>query len=248
MILKKVHLYLYQGSVGLFYFLFWPSLYYFSRKAERYKNMNAVRRVWGLVSSFCVGIRYNYQFEQPIDWSKTYIVCPNHTSNLDITALSILVKSNCCFMGKEELVNGIVTRLFFRTVDIPVNRESKIASFRAFKVAMERLGNGVTVIIFPEATIPDRFPPQLHTFKNGPFRMAIELKVPIIPVTSLNTWKIFWDDGKKYGSKPGVCDIFVHKPIETAHLTIDDADALRDEVHAIISNKINEHDHRRTNG
>lgn len=210
--------------------------------------MNAVRRVWGLVSSFCVGIRYKYQFEQPIDWSKTYIVCPNHTSNLDITALSILVKSNCCFMGKEELVDGLVTRLFFRTVDIPVNRESKIASFRAFKVAMERLGNGMTVIIFPEATIPDLYPPQLHSFKNGPFRMAIELKVPIIPVTSQNTWEIFWDDGSKYGSKPGVCDIFVHKPIETAHLTIDDADALRDEVHAIISNKINEHDHRRTNG
>ncbi|MES2268866.1 MAG: lysophospholipid acyltransferase family protein [Bacteroidota bacterium] len=248
MLFKKVHLYLYQGSVGLFYFLFWPLLYYFSRKAERYKNMNAVRRVWGLVSSFCVGIRYKYQFEQPIDWSKTYIVCPNHTSNLDITALSILVKSNCCFMGKEELVDGLVTRLFFRTVDIPVNRESKIASFRAFKVAMERLGNGTTVIIFPEATIPDLYPPQLHSFKNGPFRMAIELNVPIIPVTSLNTWEIFWDDGSKYGSKPGVCDIFVHKPIETAHLTIDDADALRDEVHAIISNKINEHDHRRTNG
>jgi 1-acyl-sn-glycerol-3-phosphate acyltransferase len=193
-------------------------------------------------------MRYHYHFEERIDWSKTYIVCPNHTSNLDITAMSLLVKSNCCFMGKEELVDGIVTRLFFRTVDIPVNRESKMASFRAFKLAMDRLQSGVTVIIFPEATIPDNYPPDLHQFKNGPFRMAIELKVPIIPVTSVNTWKIFWDDGHKYGSKPGVCDIFVHKPIETAHLTIDDADALRDEVHAIISNKINEHDHRRTNG
>jgi 1-acyl-sn-glycerol-3-phosphate acyltransferase len=78
--------------------------------------------------------------------------------------------------------------------------------------------------------------------------MAIELKVPIIPVTSLNTWEVLWDDGHKYGSKPGVCNIFVHKPIETAHLTIDDADALRDEVRSIISNKINEYDDRRTNG
>jgi 1-acyl-sn-glycerol-3-phosphate acyltransferase len=195
-----------------------------------------------------VGIRYHYHFEEPVDWSKTYIVCPNHTSNLDITAMSLLVKSNCCFMGKEELVEGIVTRLFFRTVDIPVNRGSKMASFRAFKLAMDRLQNGITVIIFPEATIPDNYPPDLHQFKNGPFRMAIELKVPIIPVTSVNTWKIFWDDGHKYGSKPGVCDICVHKPLDTAHLTIDDADALRDEVHAIINNKINEHDHRRTNG
>jgi 1-acyl-sn-glycerol-3-phosphate acyltransferase len=248
MILKKVHLYLYQGSVAFFYFLLWPVLFYLSRQPGTYKHLNLMRRVWGAVSSFCVGIRYSYHFEAPIDWSKTYIVCPNHTSNLDITALSLLVKSNCCFMGKEELVKGLVTRLFFRTVDIPVNRESKIASFKAFKLAMDRLESGVTVIIFPEATIPDHYPPQLHQFKNGPFRMAIELKIPIIPVTSVNTWEILWDDGKIFGSKPGVCDIFVHKPIDTASLTINDADALRDQVHNIINNKINEHDDRRTNG
>ena len=200
--------------------------------------MNALRRVWGYVSSLLVGIRYRFSYDVPIDWRKTYIVCPNHTSNLDITAISLLVKSNCCFMGKQELMNGLVTGLFFRTVDIPVNRESKIASFRAFKQAMDRLEEGITVIIFPEATIPDEYPPKLHQFKNGPFRMAIELKIPIIPVTSSNTWEILWDNGYKYGSKPGVCNIFVHKPIETAHLTINDADALRDQVHGIISKKL----------
>jgi 1-acyl-sn-glycerol-3-phosphate acyltransferase len=41
-----------------------------------------------------------------------------------------------------------------------------------------------------------------------------------------------------YGSRPGICNIFVHKPIETAHLTLEDADALRDEVFEIIKNKL----------
>jgi len=247
MILRKLHVYLYVFSVGFSYLLLFPFFYYYSRKPSRYPQMAALRRVWGYVSSLLVGIRYKFELEQPIDWSKTYIVCPNHTSNLDITALSILVKSNCSFMGKQELADFFVTALFFRTMDIPVDRQSKIASFRAFKKLMERIQNGVTAIIFPEATIPDHYPPQIKDFKNGPFRMAIELKVPIIPITSLNTWEILWDDGLKYGSKPGVCNIFVHKPVETAHLTIDDADALRDEVHAIISKKLEQHDYRRTN-
>jgi hypothetical protein len=39
-------------------------------------------------------------------------------------------------MGKQELEDGLVTGLFFRTVDIAVNRESKMSSFRAFKKAM----------------------------------------------------------------------------------------------------------------
>jgi 1-acyl-sn-glycerol-3-phosphate acyltransferase len=46
-----------------------------------------------------------------------------------------------------------------------------------------------------------------------------------------------WDTGLEVGSRPGICDIFVHKPIETAHLTVDDADALRDEVYRIINDK-----------
>ncbi|MDB5143759.1 MAG: 1-acyl-sn-glycerol-3-phosphate acyltransferase [Mucilaginibacter sp.] len=140
-------------------------------------------------------------------------------------------------MGKDELTEGIVTSLFFKTVDIPVNRDSKMSSFRAFKKAIEKLENGVTMIVFPEGGIANDYPPRLQEFKNGPFRLAIEAKVPIVPVTSLNTWKMLWDNGTKYGSKPGICHIFVHQPIETAHLTVDDADNLRDEVYRIIQRK-----------
>jgi 1-acyl-sn-glycerol-3-phosphate acyltransferase len=93
-------------------------------------------------------------------------------------------------------------------------------------------------VIFPEATIPRDYPPTLHSFKNGAFRLAIELKIPILPVTSADTWKILWNTGTEYGSRPGICNIFVHQPVETAHLRLEDADALRDEVHDIIKQKL----------
>ena len=202
--------------------------------------MNKIRRVWGFLSSACVGIFYKFTYEVPLDRKNPYIICPNHTSNLDITAMSLLVKNDCCFMGKEELTEGMVTSLFFRTADIPVNRESRMSSFRAFKKAMEKLQGGITMIIFPEGKIPDDYPPQLHAFKNGPFRLAIEAGVPIVPVTSLNTWELLWDTGTKHGSKPGVCRVYVHKPIETRHLTVDDADNLRDEVYQTMKEKFEE--------
>ncbi len=50
---------------------------------------------------------------------------------------------------------------------------------------------------------------------------------------------MLWDDGTKYGTRPGVCRYYVHKPIETTHLKSSDADALRDEVYDIIEKKIN---------
>ena len=200
--------------------------------------MNRFRRVWAAVSSGLAGFFFKFEYEQPIDWSKTYIICPNHTSNLDIAAMCIMIKGDYCFMGKETLKDGIVTGLFFKTVDIPVNRESKMSSFRAFKAAGEKIKSCTNVIIFPEGGISDEYPPTLGSFKNGPFKLAIDLKVPIIPVSSANTWQMLWDDGTKHGTKPGLCHFYVHKPIDTSNLNADDADALRDKVYGIISKKL----------
>ena len=243
-LLKKVHSHFYRYGVAFFYFLLWPFLYYFSRKPERYAIMNKFRRVWGYLSSSAAGIFYKFEFEQPIDWNKTCIICSNHSSNLDITAMSLLTKNNFCFIGKEELLENLVTKLFFKTIDIPVNRDSKMSSFRAFKAAAERLQQGMSMVIFPEGKIPDDYPPRLHEFKNGPFRLAIEHKIPIIPVTSLDTWKVLWDTGLERGSKPGICHIFVHQPISTTSLTVDDADNLRDEVFRLINDKFESHANR----
>ncbi len=200
--------------------------------------MNQLRRVWGFVSSACVGFFFKFEYEAPVDWSKTYIICANHTSNLDIPAMCILVNNNCSFIGKETLKDGLVTSLFFRSVDIPVNRDSKMSSYRAFKMAAERLKSGVSMIIFPEGGIADNYPPTLHEFKNGPFKLAIDLKVPIIPVSSSDTWKKLWDDGTKYGTRPGVCHFYVHKPIPTDQLLPADADALRDKVYELLANRL----------
>ena len=199
--------------------------------------MSSLRRVWAFITSLGAGFIYRFKYEEPIDWKKTYVVCPNHTSNLDISAMCILVSSSCSFIGKEELTRGLVTSLFFKSLDIPVNRESNISSYRAFKKAAERLQNGITMVIFPEAGIADDYPPKLQSFKNGPFRLAIEQKIPIIPITITNTWQMLWDDGTKYGSKPGICNVFVHKPIETENMVIADASTLRDNVHDIIKRK-----------
>ncbi|MXV52199.1 1-acyl-sn-glycerol-3-phosphate acyltransferase [Pedobacter sp. HMF7647] len=235
---RKIHRYFYLGAVCFFFGLLFPFLYYFSRKPSRYKFLNHVRYLLGLSSSAAAGIFYFINYEEQIDWNRPYIICPNHTSNLDITAMSISVKTNFAFMGKDELLDNFVTRLFFKTIDIPVNRDSKISSFRAFKRAQDYLKSGVSVIIFPEGKIPDDFPPTLHSFKNGAFRLAIELKIPIIPVTIKDSWKKMWDDGAKYGSRAGICHICIHRPVDTKDIELADADLLRDRVFGIIKTEL----------
>ena len=238
LILKRIHTYFYRYSVAFFFILVWPILYYLSRKQNRFKYINRFRRSIIILSTLVSGIFFRISYEEEIDWKRTYIIIGNHTSNLDVSAICIATKNNHCFIGKEELLGNMVLGFFFRTIDITVNRDSKISSFRAFKTAAERLKDKVSVVIFPEAMIPEEYPPVLYPFKNGAFRLAIELKIPILPITSPDTWKVLWDTGLEYGSRPGICNIFVHKPIETANLTLDNADTLRDEVHDIIKQKL----------
>lgn len=224
--------------VGLFFVLTYPFLYLFSRKQSLYPQLNIIRKICAFFPSALSGIFYKAEYEEKIDWSKTYIVCPNHSSNMDIFAISLVVKNNFFFLGKEELLKNPITARYFKTIDIPINRDSKIASFKAFKKTSERISDGMTPVIFPEGKIGDEFPPLLHPFKNGPFRLAIEHQIPIIPITICDNWKICWDDGKVFGVRPGISKVYVHQPIETKGLKIEDDEHLKELVYQKISSKL----------
>jgi 1-acyl-sn-glycerol-3-phosphate acyltransferase len=114
-----------------------------------------------------------------------------------------------------------------------------MSAFRAFKKAEESIIAGKHVVIFPEGMISGHYPPELQPFKNGPFKLAIDQGVPILPITIFNNWELMWDDGAKYGSKPGICDIYIHAPIETTGMLPADAESLRDEVFNMMQERFN---------
>ncbi|MGJ1324522.1 lysophospholipid acyltransferase family protein [Sphingobacterium faecium] len=184
-----------------------------------------------LLGSYCAGIFYRVKFEEKIDWSKPYILCANHTSVLDITAMTYISPRAITFLGKTELLKNPVTRIFFKTIDIPVDRKSKMSSFRSFKKANDMLKEGKTLVIFPEGKIDKQYPPTIHPFKSGAFRMAIENNIPIIPIVIENAWEILWDDGHKLGSHPGTVNIQVFAPINTREYTEKNASDLEDHVY-----------------
>ena len=151
----------------------------------------------------------------------------------------LLCPTDFAFIGKSELLSNPVTGLFFRTIDIPLNRKSKISAFKAFKQADACIRSGRSVVIFPEGHIGDEFPPHLYDFKNGPFKLAIDTKVPVVPVVIHNAWKLFWDDAKQRGSRPGTVLVDVLRPIETTDVGPEHADELRDEVYNLIKKQWN---------
>ncbi|WP_316751279.1 lysophospholipid acyltransferase family protein [Pedobacter gandavensis] len=225
--------------------VFYPFYYVAAQSPKGYLTLNRLRKANSFLSSWLTGFFFRFNFEQPLVNDRTYIYCANHTSNLDIMIFCMLARGKFHFMGKDELLKNPMLKIFFKTIDIPVNRDSNISAFRAFKKAGERLEAGWSLIIFPEGGIDgSHYPPVLQSFKNGPFRLAIEKNLAIVPVSLSNVWKKMWDDGSKYGSTPGICDIYIHQPVDTTDLTIKDADELKERIFNIINSKLLLHDHR----
>ncbi len=242
--LKQLHRIYSLIIIFILSLLFYPFYYLASRSPRSYGLLNRLRVWHSRVSCVCTGIRLRYTFEVPLSAARQYIYCANHSSNLDIMIMCVLGKQRFHFMAKDELQNNPVLKIFFNTIDIAVNRNSKISAFRAFRKAGVNLQSGMSLIIFPEGRIDDHnYPPKLLPFKNGPFRLAIENHVPIVPVTICNAWELMWDDGRKKGSRPGRCDIYVHKPIFTQGLDVKDDEALKDQVSGIIQSKLRRHEH-----
>lgn len=237
-IIKKVHWAWYMLMVALFFYLQYPIFYFLTRKSSRYKYVGIFRDTWSSASFFLAGIFYKVHYEERLDKNKTYIYIANHTSYLDTPFMCTIARGNFHFMGKKEFLQNPILKMFFETIDIPVDRESRIGSFKAFKKAEENLQSGRSLVLFPEGTM-SKNAPLLGDFKNGAFKLAIDKQVTIVPVSFVNNYKVMKGTGSKFGSRPGLLKAYVHKPIETKGMTDADADALKDRVVALIESRIN---------
>ncbi|SFE53030.1 1-acyl-sn-glycerol-3-phosphate acyltransferase [Pedobacter antarcticus] len=239
LLLRHLHRFYVIVVILFFFVLFYPFYWLASRKPSGYFFLNHLRTANSWCSSVFSGIYFRFHYESPLQNDQAYVFAANHSSNLDIMLFCQLAKGAYSFLGKVELLKNPVLKLFFQTIDIPLDRASKMSAFRAFKRAGEQLNAGRSLIIFPEGGISGaNYPPTLEPFKNGPFRMAIETGTPIVAVSISDAWKLMWDDGAKYGTRPGICDIYVHSPIVTENMSADDAEKLKERIFELIKHKI----------
>ena len=199
-------------------------------------------KFWARVILFIPGIRYKVRYEAKLSPNKTYVYVSNHSSYLDIVLSYCAIPYYFIFMGKQELKKAPLFRIFFKEMNILVDRKSKIGSHRALEAAAKQLDEGHSIVLFPEGTI-SREAPKLRAFKNGAFRLAIEKQVPIVPITFVNNWKLLQDRPFLQGlSRPGLALIEVHRPIPTKGMTLDDILTLKAQVVNVIDTSLNNYE------
>jgi 1-acyl-sn-glycerol-3-phosphate acyltransferase len=143
---------------------------------------------------------------------ETYLVMSNHQSLYDIPVLFNVAGPNLRMISKKELFHvpvfgGALEASGF----IAIDRSDRNAAIRSLQRARDLLASGTHVWIAPEGT---RSPTgALLPFKKGAFYLALEARLPILPVTLRGTRDVLPAHGLR--STPGVTvHVVVHERVD----------------------------------
>ncbi|MEO9804726.1 MAG: lysophospholipid acyltransferase family protein [Reichenbachiella sp.] len=192
---------------------------------------------WAHAFFFLVGVPMEIIQKGDLDKKGTYIFCPNHFSFLDI-AITPFVPVPFKFVGKVSIAKVPILGFIFRKLHITVDRTRLRDKYATYTKSISALMDGFSLTIFPEGGIRSSNPPLMGSFKEGPFRMAIETGVKIVPITLADNWHIFPDDGR-YFFKRRKCRVVIHEPIDPANYSMSRLKDFQEDVRQLIQKELN---------
>ena len=191
-----------------------------------------IARLWSKIILIGMGFNYSIEGDEVFEDGKSYMLVANHTSMTDIMLMLIAVKNHpFVFVGKKELAKIPIFGFIYKRVCILVDRSSSKSRYAVFERAQKRIHQGLSICIFPEGGVPEEHI-VLDEFKDGAFRIAIEHGLPIVPM-------VFFDNKKRFSytffsGTPGKMRAKIYPIIETKGKTLEDKNALKQQVREII--------------
>ena len=140
----------------------------------------------------------------------------NHRNNFDAFFVGTLVRTDLAAVGKAELKTNPITRMMAQFMPVAfVERTGGTAAeaAKALKPVTELIEQGYSIMIAPEGTRVRDMTVPLGPFKKGPFHMAMQAGVPVIPIVIRNALDVGGRDAKLMRS--GTVDIAVLPPVQT---------------------------------
>ena len=195
-----------------------PFLLISTAKEKFYPFFFQVAKAWSAIILYGMGFYPKFINRENFNKASQFILMANHSSMIDIMMMFLLAKQPFVFVGKKELARMPLFGFIYKRSCILVDRSNVKSKQQAFKETDRRLANGVNVCIFPEGKIPDDPEIVLDRFKDGPFKLAINHALAIVPITFPDNKKHFPYDIKK--GKPGRLRAFVHPPIFASGLEL----------------------------
>jgi 1-acyl-sn-glycerol-3-phosphate acyltransferase len=210
-------------SVGVPHLAFWSGVV---RALARYSDLRETDKVLKLMSRAipaASGVRIDVRGGRSLDPNRAYVYVSNHVNIFDMFAIYQAVPQ---FTRALEHIDHFswpfIGALLRAAGQIPVDPHDRRATARGLKRAAEMLRQGQSVTVLPEGS--RTLDGSLGPFYPGAFRLAIQARVPIVPlalrggrgISRRGDWRI----------RPGREEVLIGAPIPTSGLTVKDAGEL----------------------
>lgn len=181
-------------------------------------------------SLFVAGIDFSVKIHgEEITYPAVYII--NHSSTIDILTILATGLPRVRFVAKWELqYNPLFFLLGRLTGQVFIRRQKSEEAVATLQKAYDRIKRKqLSVMLAPEGS--RKHPGIIGPFKKGPFRMAMDLGYPIVPVYFEGNREL--SSGGSLFSKPGKTAAHIHPPVDTSGWTLGN---LEEEMRAIRNN------------
>ncbi len=197
----------------LFAILTFPLLFVFGPRISRIGPV-----LWGRITALLTPVRVCLLGEENIDPNKSYIIVANHQSNYDILSLYGWLPIDFRWVMKKEIGKIPVIGFYSRkSGQVLIDRSNTSSALESLNRARSAIKDGTSILFFPEGTRSKS--DGLLPFKKGAFRMAVDMKLPILPITLVGAGEIM--PPGTLDISPGRIDIIVHGPIDTSRFSGD---------------------------
>jgi len=168
--------------------------------------------VWGAFTGVRMsGVRVQAEGLEHLRSGQNYIYMSNHVSNLDPPILIRYIPGRTSVMVKKELFKyPILGQAMHMGSLVPVDRGNRDAGIDAVNDAKKAIQQGLSMMIYIEGK--RSFDGKLLPFKKGPFYLAIECGIPVVPVTIVGTFEAM--PKGRFAVKPGLVRLVFHEPIQ----------------------------------
>ncbi len=184
------------------------------------------------VAGFMCSVKVKIHGKEKILPGQTYVFLSNHQGNLDAPVLAHAIPRDWRALIKKEVMRLPVLSLVLRQVRmVPIDRSDPVRARNSIDSGVRLLSEGYSFIAFPEGTRSRNG--CLGQFKKGAFIMALRARVPIVPVSIMNSAGI--QPPGQYAIHPGVVEVVFHDPIPTEHLSMEDRDRLVEQTRSAIA-------------
>jgi 1-acyl-sn-glycerol-3-phosphate acyltransferase len=186
---------------------------------------------WSRINSFMTPMCVSVSGKGNIDPACSYVIVSNHQSHYDVFVLYGWLGVDFKWVMKKELRKVPALGVACEKLEhIYIDRSDKGTALKSLNDAKRIIRNGTSVIFFPEGTRSRTG--QMGDFKKGAFIMALDLGIPILPITITGTNKIL--PPGTVNLMPGRVRMTIHEPIAVSGYTLETMGDLMAEVRSVI--------------